>query len=146
MFCKNVFLEILQNSQENTCARVSFLIKLQAQPATLLKKRLWRKCFPLNFAKFLRTPFVIEHLCGLLLDNGNLIKTNTWNLLFLKDLASKPWAALMTSSIHVWKALWLTKPKYYELINLIGMLTAVTLISFNIFTHANGDIIKVSSI
>ena len=31
---EKVFLEILQNSQENTCARVSFLIKLQA-----LKKR-----------------------------------------------------------------------------------------------------------
>ena len=28
---KKVFLEILQNSQENTCARVSFLIKLQAE-------------------------------------------------------------------------------------------------------------------
>ena len=27
---KKVFLEILQNSQKNTCARVSFLIKLQA--------------------------------------------------------------------------------------------------------------------
>ena len=27
---EGVFLEILQNSQENTCARVSFLIKLQA--------------------------------------------------------------------------------------------------------------------
>ena len=27
---KNVFLDISQNSQENTCARVSFLIKLQA--------------------------------------------------------------------------------------------------------------------
>ena len=27
---KKVFLEILQNSQENTCARVSFLIKLHA--------------------------------------------------------------------------------------------------------------------
>ena len=27
---KKVFLEILQNSQENTCVRVSFLIKLQA--------------------------------------------------------------------------------------------------------------------
>ena len=36
---KKVFLEISQNSQENTCARVSFLIKLQARPATLLKKR-----------------------------------------------------------------------------------------------------------
>ena len=28
---ENVFLEISQNPQENTCARVSFLIKLQAQ-------------------------------------------------------------------------------------------------------------------
>ena len=27
---KKVFLEISQDSQENTCARVSFLIKLQA--------------------------------------------------------------------------------------------------------------------
>ena len=27
---KKLFLEISQNSQENTCARVSFLIKLQA--------------------------------------------------------------------------------------------------------------------
>ena len=25
---------------------------------TLLKKSLWRRCFPLNFAKFLRTPFL----------------------------------------------------------------------------------------
>ena len=28
------------------------------QPATLLKKRLWQRCFPVNFAKFLRTPFL----------------------------------------------------------------------------------------
>ena len=27
---KKLFLEILQNSQENDCARISFLIKLQA--------------------------------------------------------------------------------------------------------------------
>ena len=30
VFCKKVFLETPQNSQENTCARASFLIKLQA--------------------------------------------------------------------------------------------------------------------
>ena len=30
MFCKKVLLEISQNSQENTCARFSFLMKLQA--------------------------------------------------------------------------------------------------------------------
>ena len=28
------------------------------RPATLLKKRLWYGCFPVNFAKFLRTPFL----------------------------------------------------------------------------------------
>ena len=28
------------------------------RPATLLKKKLWHKCFPVNFAKFLRTPLL----------------------------------------------------------------------------------------
>ena len=27
-------------------------------PATLFKKRLWHRYFPVNFAKFLRTPFL----------------------------------------------------------------------------------------
>ena len=64
---KTVFLKSLQNSQESTCARVSFLIKLQAAPATLLKKRLWHRCFSVNFERFLRIPFFIEHLRWLLL-------------------------------------------------------------------------------
>ena len=53
---KKMFLEISQNSQENTCARISLLIKLQA--STLFKKSLWHRCFPVNFSKFLRTPFL----------------------------------------------------------------------------------------
>ena len=28
------------------------------RPATLLKKRLWHRYFPVNFTKFLRTPFL----------------------------------------------------------------------------------------
>ena len=51
---KKVFLEI---SQENTCARVSFSIKLQAESSTLLKKRIWDRCFPVYFAKYLGTLF-----------------------------------------------------------------------------------------
>ena len=39
----------------------------ESQPATLLKKRLWDRCFPVNFARFLRTPFLTEHLWWLLL-------------------------------------------------------------------------------
>ena len=38
-FIKKVLLEILQNSQENTCTRVSFLIKLQAMDLQLYQKR-----------------------------------------------------------------------------------------------------------
>ena len=41
-----MFSEILQNSQKNTCARDSFS-----------KNSLWHRCFPVNFVKFLKTPF-----------------------------------------------------------------------------------------
>ena len=41
-----------------------FCKKRYLRPATLFKK-LQRRCFPVNFAKFLRTPFLTEHLrCG----------------------------------------------------------------------------------
>ena len=60
VFCKKGVLRNFLNSQGNTCARVSFLIKL-------LKKRLWQRCFPANFVKFLRTPFFSEHFLWLLL-------------------------------------------------------------------------------
>ena len=53
-----MFLEISQSSQENTCARYSFLIKFQALTCNFIKKRLWHKCFLMNFAKFLKKPFL----------------------------------------------------------------------------------------
>ena len=44
-----------------------------AQFSKYLKKRLWHKCFPVNFAKFLRTPFLqiiffTEHLLATVFD------------------------------------------------------------------------------
>ena len=83
-----MLLEILENSQKNTCARVSFLIKLQAEPATLLKKRLWHRCFPVNFVKFLRTPFLQNTSRRLLVDLlQNLVK-------FLKSFKVNNWISL----------------------------------------------------
>ena len=35
--------------------------------ASLLKKRLWHRCFPVNFSKCLRTPWLIEYFRWLLL-------------------------------------------------------------------------------
>ena len=59
-----MFLEIPQNSQENTCARVSFFNEVTGlRPANLLKKRLWHRYFPVNVAKFLRNPFYRTTLC-----------------------------------------------------------------------------------
>ena len=57
---KKASLEISQNSQENTCARIPFLIKLHAY-----------------FAKFLRTPFVTEHLRWMFLLLNNCKATLT---------------------------------------------------------------------
>ena len=56
LFFKKGFHKTFSKLQNNTCARACFLIKLQ-RPTTLLKKRLWRRCFLVNFEKFLRTPF-----------------------------------------------------------------------------------------
>ena len=53
---KKVFLEISQNSQENTCARVTFLIKLQT--GNVIKKETLTQVFSVDFVKFLRTYFL----------------------------------------------------------------------------------------
>ena len=41
--------------------------------ATLSKKSLWPRCFPVNFGKFLRTPFFTEHLWVTASENSNLL-------------------------------------------------------------------------
>ena len=46
-----VFLEILQNSQQNTCARVSFLIKLQAEAYNFIKKETPAQLFSCEFCR-----------------------------------------------------------------------------------------------
>ena len=61
---EKVFFQILQNSLENSYARVSFIITLQA--SGLQKKTFWHRCFPMNFAKFLSIPF-LQNTSGRLL-------------------------------------------------------------------------------
>ena len=59
---KKMFLEILQNSQENSCARVSFLKKIQTETCNFIKKKTLAQVFSCEFCEILRTPFCIEHL------------------------------------------------------------------------------------
>ena len=66
---EKMFLEISQNSQENTCTKVSFFTKVVGlRPATLSKRRPRHRYSPVNFVKFLRTTFITEHLRFLLLE------------------------------------------------------------------------------
>ena len=76
---KKLFFEILQNLQENTCASAPFFEKV-AGLSPLLKERLRHRCFPVNFAKLLRTPSFIEQLWWLLLQVSATTSSNVANL------------------------------------------------------------------
>ena len=49
---RKVFLKNHQNSQENTCARVSFWIKLLASACNFIEKETLAQVFSVNFVKF----------------------------------------------------------------------------------------------
>ena len=57
-----VFLEISQSSQENNCARVSFLIKLQGSTCNLIKKETLAQVFSSEFCEISKNTFFTEHL------------------------------------------------------------------------------------
>ena len=68
MFCKKVVLRNFANFiGKQLCQNLFFNKVAGLRLATLLKKRLWHRCFTVNFAKFLRTFFLTEHLRWLLL-------------------------------------------------------------------------------
>ena len=55
---KKGFLEISQNSQENTCAKDSFLIKLQGQTCTFIKKETLAQVFSCEFCEISKNTFL----------------------------------------------------------------------------------------
>ena len=68
VFCKkNVLRNFAKFTGKHLCQSLFFNKIAGLRSATLLKKRLWHRYFPMNFAKFLTTPFIIEYLWWLLL-------------------------------------------------------------------------------
>ena len=59
---KGVLRNFAKFTGKHLCQSLFFDKIAGLRPATLLKKRLWHRRFPLNFAKFLRATFVTEHL------------------------------------------------------------------------------------
>ena len=55
---KGVLRKFAKFTRKHLCQGLFFNKVAGLRPATLLKKRLWHRCFPVNFANFLRTPFL----------------------------------------------------------------------------------------
>ena len=68
----------------------TLLKKRLQQPATLLKKRLQHRCFPANFAKFLRTPFLYKIFSGSFCQqfdfSGKMDKKTTFFTFYLLEI------------------------------------------------------------
>ena len=54
---KGVLRNFTKFTGKHLCQSLFFNKVAGFRPVTLLKKRLWHRCFPVNFVKFLRTPF-----------------------------------------------------------------------------------------
>ena len=68
VFCKKgVLRNFSKFPGKDLCQSLFFNKVVGLRPPTLLKKRLYHNCFPVHFEKFLRTPFLTEHLRWLLL-------------------------------------------------------------------------------
>ena len=59
---KNVFSKVSKNSQETTCARVSFLIKLQHKVTKYILKDTMTQFFSSEFYEILKNTFPTEHI------------------------------------------------------------------------------------
>ena len=63
VFCKKGVLRNFAKFRGKHLGRNLFFNKVAGlRPATLFKKRLWHRCFPMNFVKFPRATFFTEHL------------------------------------------------------------------------------------
>ena len=107
-----LFLKISYNSHENTCTRV--------RPATVLKKRRWHRCFPVNFANFLR---------ALILKN-----IYEWLLLQIKIVALSIYHYHI-SILHTWDNFYYTFWVEKLCINLVIYETVEPLFTFKLNCH-----------
>ena len=64
------------------------------------KQRLWHRCFSVNFAKFLRTPCLTEHLGWLLLSRTSLAITKKNN--FLSRVIRKTYFYRFSQKVFYW--------------------------------------------
>ena len=101
---KKLLLKILQYPQKNTCVGVFFLNRnVSLQSWNFMKERLQHSFFPVNIAKFLKTP-ILEIICKQLFERFPTCASNiTRNLGIEEDIFSKTKKSIQ--NLAVWKKL-----------------------------------------
>ena len=99
VFCKKSFLRNFAKFTGKQLSQSFFFNKFAGlRSATLLKKKFWHRCFPVNFAKFIRTPFFTEHLWWLLLQAF----ISKWSRLIIQVIFSRfPLKPILCNFIHL---------------------------------------------
>ena len=93
-------------SPENSSAKSLFNCRLR--PATLLKNKLWHRCFPVNFEEFLRTLFFTEH---------NLVTPPGWKYLHFLITKNYSYPPKKCKKVHYFSALTLLPSSYLLVLN-----------------------------
>ena len=69
-FKKGVPENFAEFTGKHLCQSLFFNKVASLRPAILLQKRLWHKCSPVKFVKFLRNPFFTEEILFLVAASG----------------------------------------------------------------------------
>ena len=128
---KGTLRNFVKFTGKHLCQRLFFNKVAGLRPATLLKKSLWHRCFPVNSAKFLRTPF-LQNTFGRLI----LYFNRTERHLTMENFFTK---VFLTVSDYRQKA-----PSYSLGQRIVDKLPKLSKISFSVKCFI-GDILQFSS-
>ena len=102
VFCKKGVLRNFAKFTGKHLCQILFVNEVAGlRPASLLKERLWHRCFPVDFVRFLRTPFYIEHL--LVAASAKIVFVSTINAESTLVVVRRPqMTSLSPGYIEVW--------------------------------------------
>ena len=103
VFCtKGVLKNFAKFTGKRLCQSLFFNEATDLRPATLLKKRLWHKRFPVDFAKFLRTSFLQNTSSGCFWTLFLITPKKYCMLVFTNLMGNKPWSKNISSFFWYW--------------------------------------------
>ena len=95
---KGVLRNLEKFTGKNLCQSLFFYEVAGLRPVTLLKKKLWHRCYPVNFAKFLKTPF-LQNTSGRLLLKINIRRSLLQNMQTIRNWVHDNAGSMLLSKV-----------------------------------------------